>query len=42
MRAEFEEVAAEAAPPYRKVLMGLVEQYRALEAKASEVTEVAS
>jgi hypothetical protein len=42
MRAEFEEAAAEAAPPYRKVLMGLVEQYRALEAKASEVTEVAS
>jgi hypothetical protein len=42
MRAEFEEVAAEAALPYRKVLMGLVEQYRALEAKASEVTEVAS
>jgi hypothetical protein len=36
MRAEFEEIAAEAAPPYRKVLMGLVEQYRALEAKARE------
>jgi hypothetical protein len=36
MRAEFEEIAAEAAPPFRKVLMGLVEQYRALEAKARD------
>jgi hypothetical protein len=35
-RAEFEEIAAEAAPPFRKVLMGFVEQYRALEAKARE------
>jgi hypothetical protein len=35
-RAEFEEIAAEAAPPFRKVLMGCVEQYRALEAKARE------
>jgi hypothetical protein len=36
MRAEFEEIAAGAAPPFRKVLMGLVDQYRALEAKARD------
>jgi hypothetical protein len=35
-RTEFEEIAAEAAPPFRKILMRFVEQYRALEAKARD------
>lgn len=36
IRAEFEDLAAQAAPAFRKVLMRMVEQYRALEAKARE------
>jgi hypothetical protein len=35
-RAEFEEIAAEAAPAFRNVLTRMVEQYRAREAKARE------